>query len=435
MTRRAGLPERLKQLRTERGLTQQEVADPAFSAAYVSHLEAGKRTPSEQAIEHFARKLGVTTEELTSGVPSSFEPDAVMRLQQGWRALYLGEYNDAEKSFRGVAKDAKQLGRDIISARAIVGQAWVAERQGQTADALKFFTEALAHFESAASLPARVEAVAGLARCHQMSGNARLAAHLLESYLIEMDLHNTPDPSALMRTYASLVWPYMELGLHDKAGEVAKKALRLQSRVEAPEEIASMHLNVARVLLNENRPDAALDSLRKAEDIYVELNWRTEIARAQTNRGMVHLSEGELEVAHDELRSALATFKEVGFVRGEARTLNELARLERLLDCHEAAQDLAHQALELLSDMEAVPELALAHRELALSLRATDSKEATRHFRRAIALYRQCGELLNAADTHRLLGDLLKNEKSSSACNEYRTGLLLVADVLDRHDE
>lgn len=54
----------------------------------------------------------------------------------------------------------------------------------------------------------------------------RLAAHLLENYLLEMDLHNTPDAGALMRIYASLVWPYMELGLHDKASDVAQKALR-----------------------------------------------------------------------------------------------------------------------------------------------------------------------------------------------------------------
>lgn len=432
---RTGLSERLRHLRRERGLTQQEVAEPVYSAAYVSHLEAGKRSPSEQAIEHLARKLGVTSEELTSGVPSSFEPDAVMRLQEGWRAVYLGHYDDAEKSFRAVAKDAKQLGRETIGARAIVGQAWVAERRGQTADALELFSGALVGFERAASLPARVEAVAGIARCHQMAGNARLAAHVLENYLLEMESHNTPDPAALMRIYASLVWPYMELGLHDKAGEVAQKALRLQTHVEAPEEIAGMHLNVARVLLNENRPDAALESLRKAEEIYVELNWRTEIARAQTNRGMVYLAGEEFVAARDELRSALATFKDVGFVRGEARTLNELARLERLLGHPDAAEDLARQALQLLSDMEAVPELALAHRELALSLRTTKPKDAQKHFRHAIALYGECGERLNAADTHRLLGDLLKAEKSAPACDEYRKGLLLIADIVDRRDE
>jgi tetratricopeptide (TPR) repeat protein len=426
----------LKHLRTKRGLTQEEVAAPAYSAAYVSHLEAGKRTPSDQAIRHLAERLGVSTEELVSGIPAWFEPQAELRLQEGWRALYLGHYGEAESSFASVAKDAAKLDRVTIGSKALVGRAWCAERQGQTAEALELFTKAMEGFEAAAPLPARVEAVTGFARCHQMAGNARLAAHILEIYLLDLERHDLLDPGALMRTYASLVWPYMELGLHQRAGVAASKALALRSSVQAPEEIASMHLNVARVLLNEDQPQAALDSLRKAEDIYQVLNWRTEIARARMNRGMVYLSEGELLPARDELQAALETFKEVGFVRAEARALNELARLERLLDRPQAAERVAQQALELLSDMEAVPELALAHRELALIIRARAPKKAEKHFGRAIELYRQCGEPLNAADTHRLLGDLLsRGTEPDAARGEYRKGLLLVAAGLDRRDE
>jgi hypothetical protein len=85
--------------------------------------------------------------------------------------------------------------------------------------------------------------------------------------------------------------------------------------------------------------------------------------------------------------------------------------------------------------MEAVSELALAHRELALSLRDGDSAAAERHFRKAIALYRDCGELPHAADTHRLLGELLEREEpSSEGWAEYKAGLLLVAEGLDRQD-
>lgn len=421
---RADLSGRFRQLRIEKGLTQQQVAEPKYTPAYVSTIESGKRYPSEAALDHFAQSLGVSVSELVSGVPSSFDAEAELELQEGWRALYLGDYAAAKKRFRSIAKRAESVGRAVTRARAVVGGARCLERQGQTSDALQGFSDAL-ELLAEAPLPAKVEAIAGMARCHQMLGDTRLAAHLLETYLLRLERANMTDPTALMRTYASLVWPYMELELHEKAREVAHEALKLQTLVESPEEIAGMHLNVARVLLNEGRADDALESLRKAEGIYEDLNWRTELARAQTNRGMVFVSSGELEAGRAELVSALKTFHEVGFIRGEARTLNELARVERLMGNTENAEGHGRQALELLSDMDAKPELALAYRELGLSLKERSPDDARRYLREAITTYSACGESLHEAETHRLLGDLLDDlGQSDSACAQYKAGLL-----------
>jgi tetratricopeptide (TPR) repeat protein len=425
---------RLRRLRVQKGLTQQQVAEPAYTPAYVSTIEAGRRAPSERALDHFARRLGVTSDELITGVPSSFEAEAVMRLHDGWRAVYLGRYAEAKKSFSSVDKDARRFKRPILRARAVAGMARCAEREGQTADALRLYEQALELFEHDAPLPASVEAVAGIARCHQLSGDTRLALHVLESYLLELERQELPDPAALMRINASLVWPYTELGLDEKANEAAQKALKLQNRVGEPEDVAGMHLNVARALLNMGRADDALESLGKAEEIYRDLNWQTEIARAKTNRGIVYITEGNLVAARDELTAALDTFKSVGFILDEARTLNELGRLERRLGDLDTARDHAHKAVELLSDMKAVPSLALAHRELALSVRDKNPEEAERHFRKAIDLYRECGEPTHAADTYRLLGDLLEGEAQGSGCAEYKAGLLLIAEGLDRKD-
>lgn len=106
-----------------------------------------------------------------------------------------------------------------------------------------------------------------------------------------------------------------------------------------------------------------------------------------------------------------------------------------MLDRPDAAEDLARQALQLLSDMEAVPELALAHRELALSLVDKYPEDARKHFLNAIELCVRCGEELHAADTQRLLGDLLIKEQSARAWGEYRSGLMLIAGSLDRSDD
>ncbi len=61
---------RLRRLRVARGLTQKELAAPAYTHAYVSTIESGRRNPSRGALEHFAAKLGVDVDELETGRPA-----------------------------------------------------------------------------------------------------------------------------------------------------------------------------------------------------------------------------------------------------------------------------------------------------------------------------------------------------------------------------
>jgi transcriptional regulator with XRE-family HTH domain len=61
--------ERVKRLRKERELTQRQLAEPSYTAAYISTLEAGKVRPSEAALRHLAERLDVSYEELATGAP------------------------------------------------------------------------------------------------------------------------------------------------------------------------------------------------------------------------------------------------------------------------------------------------------------------------------------------------------------------------------
>ena len=428
-----GLGERMRRLRVAKGMTQAQLAEP-YSAPYVSQIERGRRAPRPDVLALFAKRLGVTVEQLSTGLPATFEPEAVLHLQEGWEALYVGRYGDARRAFKAATRIADEFRQPVIGARATVGLGRCAEYEGQFADALPLYRRALEAFQEVAPAPAAVEAVAGIARCLQMSGDTRLALHVLENYLLELDRQELSDPTALMRVHASLVWPYMELGLYKMANQAAATALKLQSSVESPEEVAGMHLNTARALMKSGLHEDALTSLRKAEEIFQDLNWQTEIARAQTNQGIVLMEAGELAEAATVLRRALATYRRVGFVRGEARTLNELARLERLMGDTTAAKATASQAVQLLSEMEAIPESALAYRELGLALRKSDPARAEKHLRQAIGLYERCGEHLHAADTYRLLGELLHHRAPLRSAAAFHEGLKLVAAGLDRVD-
>ncbi len=71
------LSTRMRKLRTARGMTQRELAEPKYSHAYVSTIEAGRRKPSREALEFFAERLAVDVEELATGKPA--------RLEARWR--------------------------------------------------------------------------------------------------------------------------------------------------------------------------------------------------------------------------------------------------------------------------------------------------------------------------------------------------------------
>ena len=47
---RGTIGRRVQRLRAERGMTQRQLAEPAYTPAYISTLEAGRVRPSEEAL-------------------------------------------------------------------------------------------------------------------------------------------------------------------------------------------------------------------------------------------------------------------------------------------------------------------------------------------------------------------------------------------------
>lgn len=60
---------RIRALRQARGLTQSQVAEPAYTKAYISMLEAGRTRASMKALEHIGARLGVQPADLLAERP------------------------------------------------------------------------------------------------------------------------------------------------------------------------------------------------------------------------------------------------------------------------------------------------------------------------------------------------------------------------------
>ncbi|OMI33342.1 helix-turn-helix domain-containing protein [Streptomyces sparsogenes] len=463
----AEIGRRVLRLRTERGFTQRQLAEPAYTAAYVSTLESGKVRPSEAALRHLAERLGVSYEELTTGR----DPRDAIRLRAGLtdarKALTTGDAEEAAGRFQELMAEAELLGLRDERATALVGLGDCVLETGELA-------AARAHYEAAERLladeplPRRVPAIRGRAVVHFLSGELRYSCYLLENAIDELNASGLHDPNALLLLYTAAIAPYMDMGAHARAARSAELALALAPSVDDPGLIARMHRGVARTLIAEGRTAEADASLAKAQELYEQLRIHTDLAHCHWMRGYVHAQDGNLERAERELRiardmlaskrAALYTVQvEVELadvLRRRGRTAEAEALLLPLLrrppaggadsagGAGESAGDeviteggiteggitegeIAEGGIAGLTAEHGAVHAGGAHRLLGLIAEERgDARTAEEHYRAALALLERTGAAGDLADLCRLLGDLLRRGgRVEAAMDAYRRGL------------
>ncbi|MGW8765195.1 helix-turn-helix domain-containing protein [Streptomyces sp. NPDC055815] len=415
---------RVQRLRRERGLTQRQLAEPSYTPAYVSTLEAGRVRPSDEALRHLADRLGVAFEELATGRPAHLATDLRLRLTGAQRVLADGEAGEAALQYAELLAEAVTHGLVDEQATALLG---LGECRLDTGD----LTAAREHFEHAeqalaeASLPARVPARRGRAVTHYLAGELRYAVYLLESTLDEINRAGLHDPDALLLLHTALISPYMDMGAQARAAQAAELALALAPQAGDPALIARMHRSVARTLLAEGRVAEADASLAKAAEMYRQLKIRTELANCRWMRGYVYAQNGELSLAEEELRAALAMLASHRATLYSSQVTVELADVLHRRGASEEASLLLRGVVGGLSPERGAVHAAAAHRLLGIIAEdAHDTEAAEEHYVRALSLLERAGAAGDLADLCRLLGDLLRRTgRVEAALDAYRTGL------------
>ncbi|MFF9209488.1 MULTISPECIES: helix-turn-helix domain-containing protein [unclassified Streptomyces] len=415
---------RVQRLRGRRGLTQRQLAEPTYTPAYISTLEAGRVRPSDAALRHIAERLGVTFEELATGRSARLVTDLRLRLTEAQRTLAGGDAEPAAGQYAALLEEAEAQGLDEMAAEALLGLGECGIDTGDLAAARGFFERAEARLADA-PLPARARAVRGRAVTHYLAGELRYAVYLLESTLDELNRAGLHDPDALLLLYASVIGPYMDLGAQARAAQAAEFALALAPRVEDPALVARMHRSVARTLLAEGRLAEADASLGKAAELYRQLQIRTELANCHWMRGYVYAQNGRLEQAEAELREAQAmlTAGRAGLYSSQVAV--ELADVLHRRGRSQEAAALLRDVLGDLSSERGAVHAAAAHRLLGIIAEdGRDTEAAEEHYVRALSLLERAGAAGDLADLCRLLGDLLRRTgRVEAALDAYRTGL------------
>ncbi|MFF3426011.1 tetratricopeptide repeat protein [Streptomyces sp. NPDC002602] len=414
---------RVHRLRIERGLTQRQLAEPAYTPAYISTLESGRVRPSEAALRFLAERLGTSYEELATGRPPHLATELRLALTDAQRALATGAADEAAARYRRLLADAELLDLTPERAEALLGLGDCALESGELACATAHF-EAAERLLADEPLPRRARPIRGRAVAHLLAGELRYACYLLESTIDELNAGGLGDPEALVLLYAAAIGPYIDMGAHARAARAAELALALAPHVQDPALVAGMHRQVARTFLAEGRVADADASLAKAQTVYRQLRMRTDLAHCHWMRGYVQAQNGELNAAEVELRTAREMLSAKRAALYTAQVEVELADVLRRLGRHDEAAGLLSAVLEL-GDSHGAVHAGGAHRLLGLIAEERGEVEsAEEHYVQALALLERSGATGDLADLCRLLGDLLRRTgRIEAALDAYRTGL------------
>lgn len=415
---------RVQRLRVERGLTQRQLAEPVYTPAYISTLEAGRVRPSDQALRHLADRLGVAYDELATGRSARTATELRLRLTEAQRTLASGEAAEAAAQYAGLLTEAEAQNLAEEQAAALLGLGECALEAGELERGREHFERA-ERMLADAPLPARVPALRGRAVAHYLAGELRYSVYLLETALDELNRAELHSPDALLLLYASIIAPYMDMGAHARAAKAAEFALALAPHSGDPALVARMHRSVARTMLAEGRLAEADASLAKAADLYRTLQLRTELANCHWMRGYVYAQNGQLLRAEEELRAAREMLAATRAALYTSQVAVELADVLHRRGESQEATELLRDVLGDLSPERGAMHAAAAHRLLGIIAEdARDTETAEEHYVRALSLLERAGAAGDLADLCRLLGDLLRRTgRVEAALDAYRTGL------------
>ncbi len=374
----AAVGRRLREARERADLTQRDLAFPGCSPAYISRIESGDRIPSLQLLRELGRRLNVSEDYLATGSDRVAPEDP--RLLDAEVALRLDELGDAERLFREALESAWS-GDD--RARALAGLGQLAFRRGDPREATERIEQALKLWRAhPADRPAladtlgRAKAISGdlagavelFRRCLAATkerrdtleqvrfavllanalidrGDFTEAAELLTDQVAAAETQDDPF------TRARLYWSQSRLHAMQndtrRAARYARRALEIVEMTEHDYYTARAHELLAHIELDRNRPQEALELLRKAWPLL-------EGSGTPIEKAGFRLEEARALAQLDRREEAGALAMEVSGLLSQAnpeqagRSYGLLGEIYAAIGEHERARELYELSIELL---------------------------------------------------------------------------------------
>jgi tetratricopeptide (TPR) repeat protein len=399
--------QRLRRLRTDRRLSQRELASPGVSYAYISRIEAGTRQPSVKALRMLARKLGVSAEYLETGRELGATEHRELELADAELAIRLADDSSAaEETLTRIVEEALQAGDRGMATRARIALGLAAVRQGRHPEAIAQLEEALG--ERPVSPVTRPDIYATLGRSYVAAGMNDRAVELFDRCLADITEQAPENTAAQVRFATYLSQALANVGDLGRAQTVVMDALERAKGFSDPYTQVRLYWSLARLASLRGQAQVALDHVRRAIALLEATEDTLQLARAHLLCAAIMNLQGRGVEARPQLVLAERMLGESPDRVDLASLRAEQAKSAALLGEPEEAIERARESLELIGDDDPAEQggalYALAQ-GLALTGEIEESDEA---FRRAVDLLAEEGHWRECAVAYRTWARLLR---------------------------
>jgi tetratricopeptide (TPR) repeat protein len=356
----ASLGERVRELRVERGLTQQELAGDNCSKEYVSQIERGRARPTAETLQWLADRLGVDRDYLERGVSSAdFEraEALVARIEALVTGKRYGEAIEAAACFVAFPEAPE------LELRALLAEGWARMYEGDLATALERFEQAreLAPAPGLGPLE-QADTLFRLACCRYKLSSIGIATGLFDEALKLVEESGLPNDRLRVDILGWRSRCHRRQRDWVSARDDVERALELSQALSEPELEANTLFQASLICEREGNWLRARRLAEQARALYEQLDDRVNVGRQLNNLGGFEFLLGNTEKAIERLQQAHRLACQIGSTPDAAQALCSLAEVELSEQRHAEAEEHARAALAMLDGRDDFLDVAGAAR-------------------------------------------------------------------------
>ena len=349
----ARLGERLRQLRVAAGLTQTDIAGERFSKEYISQIERGKTRPTAETIDWLALRLGVDAGFLASGVSADQRAKAETILARADALLEEHSFGDAIGEYAKALPAVLGTGSSELQVRALNGEAMARAQTGDVKGALAMLgdSRALVEGEEFSDID-RAEVLYRLGVCRYMLSSISTAVGLFNESLTLAERSGLPCDQLRLNVFAWRSRCYRRQRDYEAAREDVERALELAEAMHDARALGQAYFQASMLAERDGHWVLARTYAEKAKTQYEELADRANVGRLLNNLGGIEFLLGKPEQAVEHLKHAFAVALEIGRNEEAATAISSLAQVHLRTGDSKRAEEQAMHALELIGDRD-----------------------------------------------------------------------------------
>src|SRR5512132_4210924 len=295
---------RIRSLRTARGLTQAQVAEPNYTKAYISMLESGRTRASMKALEHIAGVLGVKPSDLLGGIAAPATPQ--FELFEARRHIEQHKERDAIPMLE--ALDEGLSAPDQLLRLRYLAVAYNATGQPKQAFPVIERAQRMAELLSDGEEQVRVKSV--LANAYARTYAYEEATRLLREVIAACDDGVVNDPAFHFRRLVDIALALTNQRQPKQALAAYDRAIELSVQLSDRPSLGALYAGIAKTYQDLGDLEAAVTYSQRSLMVYEELGLLDQIACALDNAALLYAEYGNRERARECLARATVLAKE-----------------------------------------------------------------------------------------------------------------------------